>query len=67
MPFTASQIAEQVRGEVQCDGSVEISGLAAADSARAGDLTFAEKETYFRKLGSVVHELFEFLPALPPD
>ena len=27
----------------------------------------AEKETYFRKLGTVVHELFEFLPSLPPE
>ncbi|MEZ0261094.1 MAG: double-strand break repair helicase AddA [Alphaproteobacteria bacterium] len=27
----------------------------------------AEKETYYRRLGSVVHELFEFLPALPAD
>src|SRR5579859_4410094 len=47
MPFTASQIAEQVRGVVLGDGSVELTGLAPADSARPGDLTFAEKETYF--------------------
>src|SRR6266478_975946 len=47
MPFTASQIAEQLRGEVFGDGSVELTGLAPAESARAGDLTFAEKETYF--------------------
>jgi UDP-3-O-[3-hydroxymyristoyl] glucosamine N-acyltransferase len=47
MPFTASQIAEQVRGEVLGDGSVELTGLAPADSARPGDLTFAEKESYF--------------------
>src|SRR3954462_15572255 len=47
MPFTASQIAERLRGEVIGDGSVEITGLAPADSARPGDLTFAEKETYF--------------------
>ena len=26
----------------------------------------AEKEQYHRRLGTVVHELFEFLPALPP-
>ena len=47
MPFTASQIAEQVRGEVIGDGSVELTGLAPADCARSGDLTFAEKESYF--------------------
>jgi len=47
MPFTAFQIAEQVRGEVLGDGSVELTGLAPADCARSGDLTFAEKESYF--------------------
>lgn len=47
MPITASQIAEQLRGEVVGDGSVELTGLAPADRARRGDLTFAEKETYF--------------------
>ena len=29
------------------DGSVELTGLAPADRAKSGDLTFAEKETYF--------------------
>lgn len=47
MSFTASQIAEQIQGEVIGDGSVELTGLAPADGAKAGDLTFAEKETYF--------------------
>jgi UDP-3-O-[3-hydroxymyristoyl] glucosamine N-acyltransferase len=47
MPFTVSQIAERVRGEVVGDGSVELTGLASADRAKIGDLTFAEKETYF--------------------
>jgi len=47
MPFTAFQIAEQLRGEVLGDGSVELTGLAPADCARSGDLTFAEKESYF--------------------
>ena len=44
--FTVSHIAEQLGGEVVGDGSVAISGIAPADSARAGDLTFAEKESY---------------------
>jgi UDP-3-O-[3-hydroxymyristoyl] glucosamine N-acyltransferase len=44
--FTASHIAEQLGGEVVGDGSVAITGIAPADSARAGDLTFAEKESY---------------------
>jgi len=45
--FTASQIAEQLGGEIVGDGSVKITGVAPADSAKAGDLTFAEKENYF--------------------
>jgi len=47
MAFTASQIAEQLRGEILGDGSVELTGLAPANCAKPGDLTFAEKETYF--------------------
>ena len=47
MTFTVSQIAERVRGEVFGDGSVELTGFAPADCARAGDLTFADKGTYF--------------------
>src|SRR5579871_3282578 len=47
MPFKVSQIAEQVRGEVLGDGAVELTGFASADRARSGDLTFAEKDTYF--------------------
>src|SRR5688572_3250159 len=47
MSLTTAQIAEQVRGELVGDGSVVINGIAPADSARAGDLTFAEKESYF--------------------
>jgi UDP-3-O-[3-hydroxymyristoyl] glucosamine N-acyltransferase len=44
--FTVSQIAGKLGGEVAGDGSVAITGIAPADSARAGDLTFAEKESY---------------------
>lgn len=47
MTITAAQIAEQLRGEVLGDGSVALTGFAAADNARPGDLTFAEKESYF--------------------
>ncbi|HEY1174310.1 MAG TPA: UDP-3-O-(3-hydroxymyristoyl)glucosamine N-acyltransferase [Verrucomicrobiae bacterium] len=47
MPITAAQIAEQVRGELIGDGSVVITGFAAANQARSGDLTFADQETYF--------------------
>lgn len=47
MNITAAQIASQLQGEVIGDGSVELTGFAAADHARAGDLTFAEKAAYF--------------------
>jgi UDP-3-O-[3-hydroxymyristoyl] glucosamine N-acyltransferase len=47
MTFTAVQIAEKLRGEVLGDGSVALTGFASADCAKPGDLTFAEKETYF--------------------
>jgi UDP-3-O-[3-hydroxymyristoyl] glucosamine N-acyltransferase len=47
MAITVSQIAEQLRGEVNGDGSIELTGIASADQARTGDLTFAEKDTYF--------------------
>ncbi|MGA2247839.1 MAG: UDP-3-O-(3-hydroxymyristoyl)glucosamine N-acyltransferase [Verrucomicrobiota bacterium] len=47
MPFTAAEIAEQLKGEVVGDGSVRLTGFAPADCARAGDLTFAEKDVHF--------------------
>ena len=47
MSFTASQIAERVKGEVVGDGSTPLTGFATADNAREGDLTFADKEEYF--------------------
>ena len=46
MSLTASQIAEKLQGEVIGDGSTVLTGLATADGAKPGDLTFAEKETY---------------------
>jgi len=45
--FTASRIAELVKGEVSGDGSKQLTGFATADNAREGDLTFADNEEYF--------------------
>ncbi|HZC34640.1 MAG TPA: UDP-3-O-(3-hydroxymyristoyl)glucosamine N-acyltransferase [Chthoniobacterales bacterium] len=45
--FTAAQIADQLQGEVIGDSSVLLTGFAAANSAKAGDLTVAEKKAYF--------------------
>jgi len=47
MTFTAAQLAEQLNGQVIGDGTVVITGFTAADRARPGDLTFAEKDTFF--------------------
>src|SRR6266511_4884994 len=49
MPLTAAEIAKQIDGEVLGDRSVELTGFAPADKARAGDLTFAENQTYFNR------------------
>lgn len=47
MTYTAAQIAQQLNGAVIGDGTVPLTGFASADSAGPGDLTFAEKDTYF--------------------
>ena len=47
MPFTAAEIATKLQGELVGDGSVQFTGLAPADHARAGELTFAENASYF--------------------
>jgi len=49
MPLTASEIAKQIDGEVLGDSSIELTGFAPADKAKAGDLTFAENQTYFNR------------------
>jgi len=48
MIITAAQIAEQLQGEVLGDGSVQLTGIAPADCAQPGNLTFADKEAYFK-------------------
>ena len=45
--ISVSQIAERVQGEVSGNGSTRLTGLSSAENARAGDLTFADKEEYF--------------------
>lgn len=47
MSMTVHQIAAEVGGQVLGDGSLSLSGFAPANSAQPGDLTFAEKESYF--------------------
>ncbi len=47
MFLTATQVADQIQGEVIGDGTTRLTGFAPAESAKSGDLTFAEKETFF--------------------
>jgi UDP-3-O-[3-hydroxymyristoyl] glucosamine N-acyltransferase len=49
MPFTALEVAKHVGGEVVGDNTVILNNFAPAESARAGDLTFAENEAYFAR------------------
>ena len=47
--FTAAQLAQELQGEVLGDGSITLTGFAPAVTAKAGDLTFAENETFFAR------------------
>ena len=47
--FTAADLAKQLNGEVLGDGSIPLTGFAPATTAKPGDLTFAENETFFLK------------------
>ncbi len=47
--FTTGQLAEKLGGQVVGDPGVALTGFAPADSAKAGELTFAENETYFAR------------------
>src|SRR5882724_8990978 len=47
MQFTVGEIAKLLGGEVIGDPSLVLTGFAPADRARAGDLTFAENDSYF--------------------
>ncbi len=47
--FTIAEIAKELDGEVIGNGSLKLTGFAPATSARPGDLTFAENETFFQK------------------
>ncbi len=49
MSFTAAQIAKDLGGEVLGDDSLALTGFAPATTAKPGDLTFAENETFFLK------------------
>ena len=52
MSFTAAEIAKHLQGEVRGDGAVVLTGFAPADTAKPGDLTFAENEQFFARAES---------------
>ncbi len=45
--FSVGELAKKLHGEVIGDDQIRVSGLAPANSARRGDLTFAENAKYF--------------------
>ncbi len=47
MSHTTASIAKEIGGEVVGDPSVALTGFASAERAGPGDLTFAEKDSYF--------------------
>ncbi len=47
--FTTAEIAKELDGVVVGDASLKLTGFAPATAAKAGDLTFAENETFFEK------------------
>jgi UDP-3-O-[3-hydroxymyristoyl] glucosamine N-acyltransferase len=47
--FTAAQLAERLGARVAGDPDLALTGFAPADSAKAGELTFAENESYFAR------------------
>ena len=49
MPFTIEEIAKLIGGEVLGDGGATLKSFAPAETARPGDLTFAENEDYFAR------------------
>lgn len=47
MQITTAELARQLGGEISGDGDVVLTGFTSAERAGAGDLTFAEKDSYF--------------------
>ena len=47
MTFTTAEIAKLLAGEVLGDATATLTGFAATDAAKPGDLTFAENAEFF--------------------
>ena len=49
MPYTTAEIARQIGGQVVGDSGAVLNNFATIESARPGDLTFAENEEFFSR------------------
>jgi UDP-3-O-[3-hydroxymyristoyl] glucosamine N-acyltransferase len=49
MPYTTGEIARQIGGQVVGDSGAALNNFATIESARPGDLTFAENEEFFAR------------------
>lgn len=49
MQYTAAEIAKLLNAELDGDGTAVLTGIAPADSAQVGDLTFAENDAYLQR------------------
>src|SRR4051812_27693677 len=47
--MTAAEVAAHLHGHVLGDASIQLRGFAPADTAKPGDLTFAENQDYFAR------------------
>src|SRR4051812_22076459 len=47
--MTAAEVAAHLGGQVVGDGAIRLKGFAPTETARSGDLTFAENEEYFER------------------
>lgn len=65
--FTTAQIAERIGATVIGNPDLPLSGFAPADSAKAGDLTFAENEAYFARARQSLASAILVAGDFPPD
>lgn len=65
--YTTGQIAERIGATVIGDPELPLTGFAPADSARPGDLTFAENESYFARAKQSAASAILVAGDFPPD
>jgi UDP-3-O-[3-hydroxymyristoyl] glucosamine N-acyltransferase len=65
--YTTGQIAERIGATVIGDPDLPLTGFAPADSAKPGDLTFAENESYFARAKQSAASAILVAGDFPPD